>query len=180
MAGAGSADRVQHCSDCRGAHSWIRGPDCVGLSVRSLLGRCLGLNWSAGRRDALHVARTHIWPSACRASCRRPAAGQWETTTHSDSAIVWFILILSPTGDLPYFLAGLSSTRYLTIFLLSLAIRVPTTFVVTSAGAGVMLLNWWQLATALIALIVLMLHLCVTKRASSAGSTSTCSVAYRR
>jgi uncharacterized membrane protein YdjX (TVP38/TMEM64 family) len=82
---------------------------------------------------------------------------RWETTTHSDSAIVWFILILSPTGDLPYFLAGLSSTRFLTIFLLSLAIRVPTTFVVTSAGAGVMLLNWWQLTTALAALIVLLL-----------------------
>ncbi len=82
---------------------------------------------------------------------------RWETTTHSDSAIVWFILILSPTGDLPYFLAGLSSTRFLTILLLSLAIRVPTTFVVTSAGAGVMLLNWWQLATVLGALIVLLL-----------------------
>jgi uncharacterized membrane protein YdjX (TVP38/TMEM64 family) len=82
---------------------------------------------------------------------------KWETTTHSDSVIVWFILILSPTGDLPYFLAGLSSVRFRTIFLLSLAIRVPTTFVVTSAGAGVMLLNWWQLVTVLAALIVLLL-----------------------
>jgi len=81
---------------------------------------------------------------------------KWEAATHSDSVIIWFILILSPTGDLPYFLAGLSSVRFRTIFLLSLAIRVPTTFVVTSAGAGVMLLNWWQLATALTALLVLL------------------------
>ncbi len=110
----------------------------------------------AGAMLAMWLARTFGRPLV-----ERLVGGQrldkWETTTHSDSVIVWFILILSPTGDLPYFLAGLSSTRYLTIFLLSLAIRVPTTFVVTSAGAGVMLLNWWQLATALAALIVLLL-----------------------
>lgn len=82
---------------------------------------------------------------------------KWETITHSDSVFLWFILILSPTGDLPYFLAGLSSTRFSTIMLLVMAIRVPTTFVVAAAGAGVLLLAWWQLALIGVALTALLL-----------------------
>lgn len=109
----------------------------------------------AGAMLSMWLARTFGRPLVERiVGARR--LDQWEKTTHADSAIIWFVLILSPTGDLPYFLAGLSSTRYLTIFLLSLAIRVPTTFVVTSAGAGVLLLNWWQLSIVVIALTILL------------------------
>lgn len=82
---------------------------------------------------------------------------RWEQVTHSDSVLLWFVLILTPTGDLPYFLAGLSHVRFRTIFWLTLAIRVPTTFVVAAAGAGVMLLSPWQLVLAAAALVVLLI-----------------------
>ena len=81
---------------------------------------------------------------------------RWETATHSDSFWVWFILILTPTGDLPYFLAGLAKVRFRVIFLLTLAIRVPTTFVVAAAGGGVMILNWWQLTLAITLLVAIL------------------------
>lgn len=98
-----------------------------------------------GAMVAMWLARTFGRPLAERL-VGGARLDKWEKTTHSNSVLIWFVLILSPTGDLPYFLAGLSSTRFLTIFLLVLAIRVPTTFVVAAAGAGVMLLDWRQLA----------------------------------
>lgn len=78
---------------------------------------------------------------------------RWETVTHSDSSVIWFFLILAPTGDLPYYLAGLSSVKYSTIFLLTLLIRVPTTFVAAAVGAGVVNLSWWQLSLLMAVLI---------------------------
>jgi uncharacterized membrane protein YdjX (TVP38/TMEM64 family) len=70
---------------------------------------------------------------------------EWETTTHSTSVLVWTIILIAPTGDLPYFLAGLSHVSFLQVFLLTLLIRVPTVFVVTSAASGVWYLSGWQL-----------------------------------
>lgn len=70
---------------------------------------------------------------------------RWERITHSDSAWFWFVLLTAPTGDLPYFLAGLAQVRYLKVVLLTLAIRVPATFVVAAVGAGAVGLVWWQL-----------------------------------
>lgn len=37
----------------------------------------------------------------------------WENATYSTSTFVWFILLAAPTGDLPYFLAGLAHVSYL-------------------------------------------------------------------
>ena len=82
---------------------------------------------------------------------------RWESVTHSDSVWVWLVLILTPTGDLPYFLAGLARVRFSVILLLTLAIRVPTTFVAAAAGGGVMLLNWWQLAGGMVLLVGLLI-----------------------
>jgi uncharacterized membrane protein YdjX (TVP38/TMEM64 family) len=66
--------------------------------------------------------------------------------------VVWFAILLAPTGDLPYFLAGLARVSFAKILLLTLVIRVPSTMVVAAAGAGVWLLPGWQLALLLAAL----------------------------
>lgn len=74
---------------------------------------------------------------------------RWERVTFSTSTLVWFAILLAPTGDLPYFLAGLAKVSFAKILLLTFAIRVPSTMVVAAAGAGVWLLPGWQLALVL-------------------------------
>jgi uncharacterized membrane protein YdjX (TVP38/TMEM64 family) len=82
---------------------------------------------------------------------------QWEHIGHSDSTLLWFVLLLSPIGDLPYFLAGLAHVSFAKIFTITLIVRVPSTFVVAAAGAGVMLLTWWQLILLMVVLLLLLL-----------------------
>jgi uncharacterized membrane protein YdjX (TVP38/TMEM64 family) len=70
---------------------------------------------------------------------------RWERLTFSTSTAVWFVILLAPTGDLPYFMAGLSHVSFTKIVLLTLAIRIPFTMVVAAAGAGVWWFSGWQL-----------------------------------
>lgn len=95
----------------------------------------------------------------------RPLAGrlvgderldQWERVSHSNSTLIWFIILLAPTGDIPYFLAGLARVSFVKILVITLIIRVPSTFVVAAAGAGVMWLSWWQLALVFVSLLVVL------------------------
>ena len=81
---------------------------------------------------------------------------RWEQVTRSENTLAWFVLLTAPTGDLPYFLAGLSRVSYIKILAITLVIRVPSTFVVAAAGAGVMLLTWWQLTLIFIGLTLLL------------------------
>lgn len=83
---------------------------------------------------------------------------QWEAVTHSTSTLIWFLILALPTGDLPYFMAGLSHVSFSKILLLTLLIRVPTVFLVAAAGAGVWVLSGWQLAL-LLACLALVLAL---------------------
>ncbi len=78
---------------------------------------------------------------------------RWERVTHSTSTLVWFILLLGPTGDVPYYMAGMARVSLFKILAITLIVRVPTAFVVAAAGAGVMFLTWWQLALVLALLI---------------------------
>lgn len=71
---------------------------------------------------------------------------QWLSRVSGDNAGLWLLLLAVPTGDLPYFLAGLATVSYVRILLLTLIIRVPSTFVVAAMGAGVVGLQGWQLA----------------------------------
>ncbi|MCS6826321.1 MAG: VTT domain-containing protein [Caldilinea sp.] len=77
---------------------------------------------------------------------------RWERMTFSTNTAVWFAILLAPTGDLPYFMAGLSQVSFTKIFLLTLAIRAPSSMAVAAAGAGVWWLSGWQLAALLLAL----------------------------
>ena len=68
---------------------------------------------------------------------------KWESVSHSTSTVIWFFLLLGPTGDIPYFLAGLSSVSYLKVLIITIALRVPAVFLAAAAGATA--LPWWQL-----------------------------------
>ena len=71
---------------------------------------------------------------------------RWESVIHSENIYIWFILLLGPTGDAPYYLAGLARVRFIHIALITLCIRVPSVFVAAAVGAGVVTLTWWQLS----------------------------------
>ncbi len=73
---------------------------------------------------------------------------RWESVTHSESVLVWFLIILAPTGDLPYFMAGLAHVSLRTVLLLTLAVRVPTTMLVAAVGAGAVRMSGAQIAAA--------------------------------
>jgi uncharacterized membrane protein YdjX (TVP38/TMEM64 family) len=81
---------------------------------------------------------------------------QWERVSHSSSFLVWLVLLLGPIGDIPYFLAGLSPVPFAKILIITLAVRVPSTFVVAAAGAGVLMLMWWQVAILMVVLLGLL------------------------
>jgi uncharacterized membrane protein YdjX (TVP38/TMEM64 family) len=81
----------------------------------------------------------------------------WEQFTHSDSTLVWFILLLGPVGDIPYFLAGLARVSFVKIFVISIVVRVPSTFVAAAMGGGVWLLNWWQVLLVIALLLAILL-----------------------
>ncbi|MBA3532342.1 MAG: TVP38/TMEM64 family protein [Ardenticatenales bacterium] len=58
-----------------------------------------------------------------------------ERLLESDSSWLWFLVLLLPTGDLPYFAAGLSRISMRNYFFALAAARLPFTFVLTHAAA---------------------------------------------
>lgn len=108
-----------------------------------------------GSMLAMGLARTFGRPLAER-FVGAERLQKWEALTFSSSTLVWFIILAAPTGDLPYFMAGLSHVSYWKILALTMLIRVPATFVVAAAGAGMWYVSGWQLAVAVIGLGILL------------------------
>jgi uncharacterized membrane protein YdjX (TVP38/TMEM64 family) len=78
----------------------------------------------------------------------------WEELIHSDSWLVWGVILLSPVGDTPYYLAGLSHVSFVKIAVLSIITRVPVAFLAAALGEGAFQLNWWQQLGLVAALVV--------------------------
>jgi uncharacterized membrane protein YdjX (TVP38/TMEM64 family) len=135
------------------------------LAAGFLFGPVWGGIWGSlgllvGSSLAFWLARLYGRPVASR-FIGSDRLARWEQVTHSTSLIVWFVLLLAPTGDAPYFLAGLAQVGYWRILLITLLVRIPSTFVVAAAGAGIMILSWQQLAlvfAGLFALLVVFLR----------------------
>lgn len=83
---------------------------------------------------------------------------QWEKVTHSDSTWVWTLLMIGPIGDIPFVLAGLSSVSFTKIFLLTLFVRVPSAFLSTAVGGG-LIPYYWMVAVVIVAAVVALLAL---------------------
>ncbi|MGH9173284.1 MAG: hypothetical protein ACRD1H_02940, partial [Vicinamibacterales bacterium] len=58
-----------------------------------------------------------------------------ERLLESDNPWLWFFVLLLPTGDLPYFVAGLSRISMRHYFSALFAARMPLTFILTHAAA---------------------------------------------
>ncbi len=133
----------------------------VQVAAGFLFGPFWGGVWAAtglliGSTIAFWLARFYCRPLVGRLVGQERLA-QWEHVTHSDSVVLWFVLLLGPVGDLPYFLAGLARVSFVKILLITLLVRVPSTIVVAAAGAGVMLLTWWQIGVAIALLTAVLL-----------------------
>ncbi len=127
----------------------------VQLAAGFLYGPWWGGLWSTiglfiGSMTAMWLARTYGRPLVERVIGEN-RLHHWEDIIHSDSLFVWFILLLGPTGDAPYYLAGLSQVRFVHVALITLLIRVPSVFVAAAVGAGTVVLTWWQFTLILVA-----------------------------
>lgn len=61
---------------------------------------------------------------------------RWERFAHVDSLLLWLVILLPPTGDIPYFVAGLTPLPLPRLLLAALVSRGPTIFLASLVGAG--------------------------------------------
>lgn len=130
----------------------------VGLAAGYLYGPLWGGLYAAagmllGGMTAMWLGRTFGRPGV-QWIVGAATLARWESVTHTSSPFVWFFLLLGPMGDVPFVLAGLSSVPYVLIFLLALLIRVPSIFLSTAIGSGLLSPVWMAVALALASLAV--------------------------
>ncbi len=79
---------------------------------------------------------------------------RWEDVTRSDSTLVWGAILLSPIGDAPFLLAGLSRVSFSKILVLTVITRIPAAFVAAAVGSGVLHLSLGQIGLLVTALAI--------------------------
>ncbi len=81
----------------------------------------------------------------------------WSNMAHIDSFWTWWLILLIPLGDVPYFLAGLGRIRLSTFALAILTSRGPFTVLIVWTGDRVIDLpfSWIALLIAVVGLIVI-------------------------
>lgn len=106
---------------------------------------------------------------------------RWEHVTRADKPWLWAILFLGPVGDIPYYLAGLSSYPIRKLVLTAVLIRSPGVVLATALGAGLVsadgralfalamarirLVNsWWLVALVMVLAVVAYLVYRVARR----------------
>jgi uncharacterized membrane protein YdjX (TVP38/TMEM64 family) len=110
----------------------------AGGTLAAWLGRKLGRPWLEKRMGPETLA-------------------QWGQMAHIDSFWTWWIILLIPLGDIPYFFAGLSRIRLITFALAILTSRGPFTVLIVWLGDGVvnLPLTWIALGMALLVLVII-------------------------
>jgi len=79
-----------------------------------------------------------------------PSLRHWEHMVRADSVWLWFVAFLGPTGDIPYFIAGLSSVPVWKLVLVAVLVRGPAVMVAAAVGAGLMTLTSSGVVTILV------------------------------
>lgn len=83
---------------------------------------------------AMMLARVYGRPLVAR-FVEETSLQRFERILESNSVWVWFLILFLPTGDLPYFVAGLSRISIRNYLIALCAARLPFTFVITYAAA---------------------------------------------
>lgn len=110
----------------------------AGGTLAAWLGRRLGRPWLEHRLGAETLAH-------------------WGDIAHINSFWAWWLILLIPLGDLPYFFAGLTKVRLRTFALAILASRGPfTAFLVWTGSSAVDLpLSWLVALIAVIGVVIM-------------------------
>jgi uncharacterized membrane protein YdjX (TVP38/TMEM64 family) len=61
---------------------------------------------------------------------------RWEQVAHTDSALVWAVLMLPPFGDIPYLIAGLTKAPIWKVLAITVVIRGPSVILYAAMGSG--------------------------------------------
>jgi uncharacterized membrane protein YdjX (TVP38/TMEM64 family) len=111
----------------------------AGGTLAAWLGRRLGRPWLEKRLGAATLAH-------------------WSAVAHIDSFWTWWLLLLIPIGDIPYFFAGLSKIPLPRLALVILTSRGPFTVLIVWFGDRVVGLSlaWLALTMALVGLAVML------------------------
>ena len=102
-------------------------------AVYSLIGMALG------GLIAISLARRYGRPLVVR-MIGESRLEHWEEVAHVNSLPVWFFLMLGPFGDVPYYIAGLTTIAIWKILAIALLLRTPSVLVAVAVGAG--LVDW--------------------------------------
>jgi uncharacterized membrane protein YdjX (TVP38/TMEM64 family) len=89
-----------------------------------------------GGATAMMLARIFGRPLVAKITGKERLA-HWEGVIRSDSPWTWFVLLLAPFGDIPWFLAGLSRVAVWRVILAGFISRSPSVFIAVGFGAGV-------------------------------------------
>lgn len=110
----------------------------VGGTMAAWLGRRLGRPWLEKRMGAETLEH-------------------WGQIAHIDSFWTWWLVLLIPVGDIPYFFAGLSRIRLSTFALAILASRGPFTVLIVWLGDSAvdLPLTWIAVSIAVVVLVVI-------------------------
>ena len=134
-----------------------------GYIIQAAAGFLYGPRWGGiwaalglflGAMSAMKLARVYGRPLVQRL-VGASRLSKWEQVTHSDSPLLWTVLLLGPTGDLPFHLAGLSRVSFALIAVITFCIRMPSVFVAAAVGAGAVTLSWWQFTILVVTLALL-------------------------
>jgi uncharacterized membrane protein YdjX (TVP38/TMEM64 family) len=82
---------------------------------------------------------------------------KYENLAHLESLWLWVVILTIPLGDFPYYIAGLSRVRFVTLALAILISRGPFTFVISWVGeTSVTVPRWlfWALLAAILGIVV--------------------------
>jgi uncharacterized membrane protein YdjX (TVP38/TMEM64 family) len=82
---------------------------------------------------------------------------KYENLAHLESLWLWVVILSIPLGDFPYYIAGLSRVRFVTLALAILISRGPFTFVISWVGeTSVTVPRWlfWALLAAILGIVV--------------------------
>lgn len=109
------------------------------------------LGMALGGTLSMNLGRFYGRPLVARVVGRERLA-RWERMAHTDSPLVWCVLMLPLFGDIPFLVAGLTKVPLWKVLGIALVVRGPSVILHAAVGAGVLSDSPYLLGTLMAAL----------------------------